>query len=174
MIANAIKINDHVFKTNANIVTINRNDIKVLKQLAAKNDLRRCRLCGHKSDQDELHEMIIAMQKDSLIQPHKHKGKIESYHMIEGEMDIVLFSEKGEIEEVVKMSSTISDERSIYYRLNCDQYHTLVLHSEMCVFHEVTKGPFLKEDTQYASFSPSFDQIKELADFLQTLRKKIS
>lgn len=174
MIANAIKINDHLFKTNAEIATINGEDIKVLKQLAASNKLKRCRLCGHKSDDDNLHEMIIAIHADSLIQPHRHKGKIESYHMIEGDMDIVLFSECGEIEDVVRMSSTIGDSSSIYFRLNCDKYHTLVLRTEMCVFHEVTNGPFRRDDTQYAGFSPNSEQTKELSEFLTNLRKKIS
>lgn len=41
--------------------------------------------------------MLIVMAKGSYIRPHKHKNKSESFHIIEGLLDVIVFDLAVEI-----------------------------------------------------------------------------
>ena len=50
----------------------------------------------HNDNKNKTNEMIIALMKRSYIPPHIHPdGKSESYHVIEGKMNVYIFSKKG-------------------------------------------------------------------------------
>ena len=56
-----------------------------------------------------------------------------------------------------------------------DVYHTLNLHTDNLVMHEVTNGPFCQSQTIYADFSPQEDANKDEIDkFLYELKAKIA
>ena len=40
-------------------------------------------------------EMVIAFYKDSYVRPHRHIGTSESFHVAEGEIDVIFFDEVG-------------------------------------------------------------------------------
>jgi mannose-6-phosphate isomerase-like protein (cupin superfamily) len=40
-----------------------------------------------------------------------------------------------------------------YYRIDAGQYHSLVVVSNVLVVHEVTNGPWTKDDTVWAEWS---------------------
>ena len=67
--------------------------VKKLKFLAKKNKRKRSRICFHNDNKNKTNEMIIALMKRSYIPPHIHPdGKSESYHVIEGKMNVYIFS----------------------------------------------------------------------------------
>ena len=39
--------------------------------------------------------MFVCLHKDTYVAPHFHKNKTESYHIIEGKVDIYFFNKKG-------------------------------------------------------------------------------
>lgn len=108
------------------------------------------RLCAHKDERDELHEMIIFHKKGYKVRPHKHIDKSESFHIIKGEATIIVFDDEGNILRKVEMGAYGSG-KVFYYRLNKELYHTLIIHKDL-LFHEVTKGPFYPEDTIFPSW----------------------
>ena len=55
------------------------------------------RLCAHPAVDDRLHEMVIAMARETYVRPHKHVNKSESVHVIEGLADAVLFDDAGNV-----------------------------------------------------------------------------
>jgi cupin fold WbuC family metalloprotein len=87
------------------------------------------------------------------VRPHKHLGKPESFHVIEGIVDVIIFDECGDIREVIQMGNYGSD-RVFYYRISTPIYHTLLIRSDILVFHETTTGPFNRVDTVFAPWSP--------------------
>src|SRR5580704_9266068 len=89
-----------VLYADERIVTIDAADIADLAGAAAVNPRRRIRVCAHRSVDDRLHEMVIVHTKDTYVRPHKHLGKAESFHVIEGEVDVVVFDEHGAVDEV--------------------------------------------------------------------------
>src|SRR5947207_1087581 len=98
------RINDEVFVAEGPIVSISSRDIEFLKEKLASAPRKRIRICAHATPEDRLHEMIIVLDADTYIRPHKHIGKSESFHIIDGSVDVVIFEDQGEIEDVVRMS----------------------------------------------------------------------
>lgn len=154
------------------IVQVDREDIEFLVGRAAKNPRKRIRLCAHKGTSDKLHEMLIVHARDCYVRPHKHTTKSESFHIIDGVVDIVLFDETAKIIEVVPMGD-YSTGRKFFYRLADPYYHTLVIHSDYVVFHEVTNGPFDRADTIFAPWAPLETDAAAVRSFTEELAKSV-
>ncbi len=154
------------------IVTIGGKIVDSLKEKAAKNKRKRMRLCAHKSTNDTLHEMFIALHKGAYIRPHKHSDKAESFHIIEGSVDIVLFDDKGSINNIIHMDEYYSGQ-TFYYRIDAFEYHTLIIRSDVLVFHETTTGPFDREDNKFAPWSPEELNFGAQKIFITQLEKDI-
>lgn len=144
---------EEVLFCKESITQIDRLDIQNLIALAKANSRERIRLCTHHSINGSIHEMLIVHSKNTYVRPHKHLGKPESFHVIEGAVDVVVFDENGEVCEVIKMGNYASD-RVFYYRISTALYHTLLIRSDILVFHETTAGPFNRADSVFASWSP--------------------
>lgn len=133
------------------IVSLGRASISRLKRMADESPKHRARICAHKDNSAAIHEMIIVINRESYISPHRHAKKCESFHLVEGDADIVVFDDSGEIQKVIRFSK----DHAFYYRLDTERFHTIVVRSESIVFHEVTNGPFVPGATEYAKFAPS-------------------
>jgi cupin fold WbuC family metalloprotein len=147
------KINDEVLYTEDAVTRIDAKDMEVLKSMAAANPRKRVRLCAHPNPDDLLHEMIIVLRDASYIPPHKELTKSESFHMIEGVMDVLIYNDDGSLREVIPLAAHGSD-RPFYYRLSGSLFHTVLPVSDVVVFHETTNGPFHPGSAQFANWAP--------------------
>ena len=79
---------------NLNYQSVGRIDIKELKELT--ENLEEISLdCAYKKTSDLVQEMIICTKNFVYSQPHKHpNNKSESYHIIEGSLDVIIFNDK--------------------------------------------------------------------------------
>jgi cupin fold WbuC family metalloprotein len=136
------------------VVIVTAADLDELKKLALQNPRQRVRLCAHRTPQDHLHEMFIVHTSDCYVRPHKHLGKAESMAVLEGEVDVVLFSEEGSITQIVQMGAPGSG-KTFYQRLSDPIFHSLIIRTPFLVFHEVTEGPFLRENTIFPEWAPA-------------------
>lgn len=152
------------------VVKVGFQDIAMLKDKAGGSVRQRVRLCAHLSVDDSLHEMFIVHTRDTYIRPHKHLNKSESFHVIEGLVDVVMFDDAGNPKEIVYMGDYLSG-RLFYYRLAVPVYHTLLIRSDYLVFHEITRGPFNRADTVFASWSPDPNDRESVARFTQKLTR---
>lgn len=132
------------------IVALRRSAVDELVVMAARSPKRRARICAHKDDSAGIQEMIILINRESYVSPHRHANKCESFHLIEGSADIVVFKDNGTIEKVIPFSR----DKAFFYRLDTQRYHTIVVRSGNIIFHEVTNGPFARNATEYAPFAP--------------------
>jgi cupin fold WbuC family metalloprotein len=148
------RINDEVYVADEPVVQVARDGIEMLKRLAGRTARRRVRLCAHRGTDDVLHEMLIVLQRGTYVRPHRHRNKSESFHVVEGMLTVVLFTDVGEIREVIRMGDYTSG-RQFYYRLAEPAYHTVLLEAEQAVIHETTNGPFNRLETEFASWSPA-------------------
>lgn len=169
--------NEEVVFSNDPIVRVRREDISVLKEMSRDNERKRIRLCAHKDTRNRLHEMLIVHEKGTYVRPHKHLNKEESLHVIEGAVDIVLFDAEGAITEVIPMSDYVSGQ-DFYYRLPGSYYHTLLIRSDLLIFHETTSGPFDRSETIFAPWSPDEKDetardlfMAQLAQAVETFRQ---
>ena len=140
-----------VIRNNQDTIYIDRKKLEELKILAQKDPNKRARICLHKDDGEMIQEMIIAFCKDSYIRPHRHIDKSESYHIIEGRIEIIFYNDNGiEIDKVVL--SDKMDEHPFLFRVSNSAWHTVVPKSDFVIIHEVTKGPFNKNSSEFADW----------------------
>jgi cupin fold WbuC family metalloprotein len=162
-----------VLYADDSIVTVDASDVAAMKRAADGNPRRRVRLCAHRSIDAALHEMLIVHSIDTYVRPHKHLGKSESFHVIDGEVDVVIFSEDGAVAELIQMGSFQSG-RPFFYRIADPLYHTLLIRSPVLVFHEATTGPFKREETVFAPWAPGDGDHDAVERFLAGLNQAVA
>lgn len=143
----------NVFVTEEEIVQVDRSIVDILRKAAPDAPLKRVRFNAHGGASEGVQEMILAVARDSYIPPHKHPGKSESFHIVEGEVDVVLFEDNGQIREVLHLGNLLSG-KPFYYRASRAYFHAVVIQSDVAIFHETTNGPFIKEEAIFAPWAP--------------------
>jgi cupin fold WbuC family metalloprotein len=169
---NTTKFNEEVLFASDAIVQLDSSDIAELKKRAKQNPRKRIRICAHNDTRDQVHEMLIVHEKSCYVRPHKHKDKTESFHIIEGKADIILFHEDGTIDQSISMGD-ISSGLKFFYRLPSDRFHTMLIKSEVLVFHEVTNGPFRSHETSFATWSPEETDLDAVSKYIEMLASSI-
>ncbi len=135
------------------LFSLSKNDVHHLQNLGQTNERKKSRICTHNSIKENIHEMFIYHSKGAYIRPHKHLNKEESFHLISGEIVLLIFDKYGKITENLSMGDYASG-KPFYYRISSDIFHTQIICKDT-VFHEVTKGPFNKKDTIFPDWSPN-------------------
>ena len=156
-----------VLVASGDVTLIGATELEKVKHMALASSSGRARICAHRTSADALHEMLIAMRGRRYVRPHAHYGKSESFHMIEGELTIVLFANDGRIQQLVDLSAKGGD--TLYYRLSSPTVHTVVLRTELAVFHETTNGPFVPRDAYFPAWSPDERNTSGASAFLERL-----
>ena len=163
------EVNPEVFFVTDRIASIRGIDLEFLKDKAERSPRRRARVCTHRDVEDQLHEMLVVLKRDTYLRPEKHLTKIESYHIIQGQADVVIFDEAGEIADVVPLGDYGSGGR-FYYRLSeTSFYHTLVVRSDSFVYHEAATGPFRRSDAVFAGWAPEEGDAAGRRKFMERL-----
>jgi len=145
--------NPEVYYSDDAIVTADDATIAELKRIAARNPRLRSRLCTHPDPLSGLHEMLIVHHRQAYVRPHKHSGKPESFHLIEGTAKVVIFDNARQISDVLDMAP-YGQGKLCYYRMPDDVFHTILITSEWLVFHETTAGPFDPSRTAFPDWAP--------------------
>jgi cupin fold WbuC family metalloprotein len=160
-----------VFTHTEKIIEVGPDWLSRLKAAAGASPLRRARLCLHLNPDAAIQEMILVLCDDVLFQPHRHQNKTESFHIIEGELDLVIFDEAGVPMRIIRMGPVASG-KVFCYRLNASLYHALLPRTPFVIFHETTTGPFTKGDAQFAPWAP--ENSDDLRAFLEeSLREPV-
>jgi cupin fold WbuC family metalloprotein len=145
--------NAEVVYSEAEIVTAQRSDIAELVTLSSKNQRARIRLCAHRDPAQPLHEMLIVHERSAYVRPHKHPAKTESMHIISGAVDFVAFDDAGQIAKLIRMGDYASG-LPFYSRVDTPIFHTLIIRSDVLVFHETTDGPFQPGASIFPAWAP--------------------
>lgn len=161
---------ESVFFSEGAIVEICVEDIDRLKEAAEEAPLRRARICLHQSHDDPVQEMIIAFMRDSYVRPHRHAGKSESFHLIEGRLDVVFFDDEGSVTRRIPMAP-FGAGHTFAYRLSSDLWHTVIPRTDYVILHETTTGPFMKDEDNSAPWSPEPADAAAANAFLERLRE---
>ena len=161
-------VNEEVFYLDGR-VSVSSRDIEWLKERASATARQRARLCTHASPEDLLHEMFIIHKRQTYVRPHKHLSKVESFHVIEGRADVVLFDQDGEVSDRFTVGEYASG-LPFYCRINPGRYHALLIRSELFVFLENTTGPFRREEMVCADWSPDEKDGAAVERYLEQLR----
>lgn len=133
---------------------VSRDDIgDLMGQEAGLPHPGTMRLCLHPGPSSLLHEMYIVHRAGSYLRPHRHKDKDESCVVVSGEMALFFFNDSGEIIKFMGCGSY--DSGSIFHvRIPRLTWHCQLVLSSRVVFLEESTGPFVKDNMEYAAFSP--------------------
>jgi len=128
------------------------------------------RLCLHESPGTLLHDMIVVQHAGQYFCPHKHLEKGESYHMVEGEMGVVIFDDEGKVVDSCRMDTS----NIMGYGVGTDMYHINFPLTEVAVYHESRLGPSTPGDCVVAPWGPGGDDKAEANSFVAELTRLLS
>ena len=115
--------------------------------------------------------MLIASHRDTYVTPHRHLSKSETFVVLEGLADIILFNSDGAVQEIVKMGPP-SCGKPFFYRMPPRQFHSLSIDTELLVFLENTKGPFNLDDRENASWAPDYNDTESGRAYIASILSK--
>jgi cupin fold WbuC family metalloprotein len=138
--------NNAIFNTS-DIFCVSESDIAHITEQAKLSDTGRFRICLHQSTDDLIQEMLIAMSSHSRLTPHKRPGTRRTYSIIQGQLRLVLFSEKGTIQSTLDMTQHTHR----FVRLSADFFILPIPLTPNVVLHEIAEGPFMAND-EYATW----------------------
>ena len=157
-------------RVKGGLVLFGAHEWGALLQQAKKNNISRARVCTHMDNRSAVQEMLIAFMKDSYVRPHRHLGKSESFHVIEGELSVIFFDEKGGETDRVALSA-FDPEKPFFFRGEREDWHTVLIESEYAFIHETTTGPYEDDDHLLAPWAPAEGDSQQIDEFLAKLRK---
>lgn len=152
--------------SSEDIFSLRREQFDDIKRAALESPLRRARICAHHHHEDPIQEMIIVFCKGAAIPPHKHVGKTESFHIIEGEVQIIFFDDDGKAFSQLVLGE-VGSKLPFFYRLSKPLFHALVPLTDFVVLHETTLGPFDRDLNVFPTWGPEKRDPESTMLFLQ-------
>jgi cupin fold WbuC family metalloprotein len=162
------KINSAVYYTASATDGLDDEAVRFLQGELPASPLRRTRVCTHSDPDDLLHEMMIVLDRSGYVRPHRHPGKAESLHVLEGHAKLVLFDDDGSLRKIVSLRP-YGEGGVWYYRIADPVFHTLLIESESFTFHETTTGPFSADSSEFASWAPAPEDLTAADAYVKTL-----
>ena len=106
----------------------------------------------HTSYDDKVQRLAIALVKGTYIPPHRHElpHQWEFFHVIEGEVKLLLFDQDGAVSDVILLGK---DHQNFAVQLPPGIFHTLVSLSAKAFIFEWKEGPF---DPSFAKVLPEW------------------
>ena len=143
---------------------INDEIINELKEVSRLHNVAKCRICLHTSPESLHQDMVILETKAAYLRPHKHIYSTgETFHLIEGEMVVLTFDDKGNVVDSPRL------QKGNLYRISNGIFHAIFPLTDYIIYHENKVGPFLgQKDNIYADWSPQDDDL----DGIKIYKKK--
>lgn len=156
----------NVIQNNQDFISIDFSMIEKTKELAKTAKLRRARINLHHNYGDMVQEMIIVLCQNSMIMPHRHVGKTESLHAIQGRAKVFFFDDTGKVNRIFCLGD-INTSLPVLYRISSPEWHTIIPLDEFFVVHEISEGPYDEIHNSYPEWGPKSEI--ELKCFLSKL-----
>ena len=142
-----------------------------LKEMATHYGDKNVRLCLHANSESLFHTMVILERSGKYYRPHKHLDKGECFHIIEGKMLILSFSDEGSVID----RCLLEPERAFMYRVAENMYHVAIPLTNIVIYHESKLGPFLKEnDSVFPLWAPDGSNEDENAEYCKKLVQEMN
>ena len=140
---------------------------------AAGSPRRRLNYNFHQTAADNPHRFLNVLLHGTYIRPHRHlfPPKSETFLVLEGVADVILFDDGGAITARYSLGADTSDGRLWGVDLPPGVWHTVLARSERAVCFEVKPGPWEPaSDKEFATWAP-LEGSPEAAEYCQTLEK---
>jgi cupin fold WbuC family metalloprotein len=142
--------------------------LRQLEQDAAGSERRRAHLNAHPTLDARVQRLFVAMQPDTYLRPHRHPEahKWEFFVVLEGRIDLLVFSDEGKLLQREEMSREQTRALEVppgsWHAYVCMQADTLAL--------EIKEGAYLPTRQQdFAPWSPA-ENTEPAVAFLERMR----
>lgn len=143
-------------------------DDQLLEELraVAMEEGKNVRLCLHDSPEALQHDMIVLEHARYYYRPHRHFKKMDVFHVMDGELGVLLFDEAGNVESTDRLGA------GEVYRIGLNIYHAVMPLSDYVIYHENKPGPFEPSgDDEYPTWAPDGNDAKLAAAYSVELRQ---
>ena len=158
-----------VFYTNQKRIILNKKILNFIKNKSKLSPKKIVRLCVHKSKKEKIHEMFIIFPKNYYCLPHYHPSE-ESFLILKGQADIVIFKKNGKLKKIVKMGD-LNSGKIFFQKFEKNTIHLLIVRSKFLYFKEVKKGPFSKRGMKKPYWCPN--NQKDEKGFFKSLNSRL-
>lgn len=164
-------MNRHVDFSNEDVVIVRHNQLEqFIEQAVSNTDNPKYRFCLHDSPDNKLQEMFIVRKKRDYCRPDRHEKIPETHMIMSGEEAVILFNEKGEIQNIIFLGGK---EDVLAYRVNSRIYHMTVALSDWAIDYEVKPGPFTREMNEFPDWAPAYDEQHKIEQFMDYITCEI-
>ena len=116
-------------------------------EVASKQSIKfRSRICLHDTNESVIQEMLLFLERKTVIDIHKHLDRDETYILIHGEIELNLYTESKELTKTINLTP-FSEQGVFIFKTLKNQWHSLRVLSETAILFEITSGPFIKKNT---------------------------
>jgi len=131
---------------------------EAVAERAARSPRRRMNHNFHESASDNPHRFLNVLLRGTYIRPHRHSAppKSETFLVLEGEADAILFDERGAITARHSLGVETADGRVWGIDLAPGVWHTVLPRTARVVCFEVKPGPWEPaNDKEFAPWAPA-------------------
>jgi len=132
---------------------------------AKDSDRLRSNLNIHESTDADVQRLFLAFEPGTYIRPHRHPQahKWELMILLEGELDMLLFNDAGEITQRIPLSS----EATRVVEIPPGTWHSYVSRKSGAVVIEIKQGAYLPAtEGDFLSMAPA-ENTEEAASYLK-------
>lgn len=140
---------------------VKATDLNKLIEESKESIRRRSHLLLHDNTDDPIQSLLFALQPDTEIAIHRHPNLTETICCIRGEMAIIFFSNKGAINEIVRLTP-----ENPICKFNPSQWHTYLCLKDDTVGWEIKEGPYLPESFEVPLWQKQYS-VTQLQSFIR-------
>ena len=125
---------------------------------AAKSTRQRMNYNFHTTPEDNPHRFLNVLLAGTYIRPHRHLDppKAESFLVLEGVADVIVFNEGGAITARYRLGDQSAEGKLWGVDLPAGIWHTIVPITARVVCYEVKPGPWVPStDKEFAPWAPA-------------------
>jgi cupin fold WbuC family metalloprotein len=156
----------------ADIKLISDALLDAVTERARNSPRRRMNHNFHSGPEDNPHRFLNILLKDTYIRPHRHSHppKSETFVVLEGAADVIVFDEMGTITARYRLGAQPGAEHVWGIDLPPGVWHTILARTERVVCFEVKPGPWEpSSDKEFAAWAVAEDDPAAAAYVAQFL-----
>jgi cupin fold WbuC family metalloprotein len=160
----------------AEVKLITESLFDTVADLAAASPRRRMNHNFHTGPEDNPHRFLNVLLRGTYVRPHRHSdpAKAESFLVLEGAADVILFDGDGAITARHRLGSESSEGHLWGVDLPPGVWHTIVARTDRVVCFEVKPGPWQPaNDKEFAPWAPA-ENDPAAAAYVESLLKDFS
>lgn len=139
---------------------------------AAASPRRRMNHNFHAGPDDNPHRFLNVLLRGTYIRPHRHiePAKAETFLVLEGEAEVVIFDDSGSVTERHLLGGTSAAGKTWGIDIEPGVWHTIIAVTGRAVCFEVKPGPWEPStDKDFASWAPR-EGDQEAEGYLRSLQ----